>query len=178
MEPLDLENSDISIYVMGGSPTRIDSLDGGSRIFIECARRWVSSGVKIYFFTSEEGYGLLNRYGLKSIKYVIASSSKYRNLGLYGQYVVRMIKQSLNVSKIELSKGRNIIYSGSDFWPDAIPAFIMKMRFKRVKWVAGFYLFASNPLSSEHSLQRQSRLKGINLLSISTACLFFGPQIC
>ena len=58
-----------------------------------------------------------------------------------------MVKQCLNVLKTEPSKGRNIIYSGSDFWPDAIPAFFMKMRFKRTKWVAGFYLFASNPLS-------------------------------
>jgi glycosyltransferase involved in cell wall biosynthesis len=157
---LDLENSDISIYVMGGSQTRVDSLDGGSRIFIECARRWLSSGVKIYFFTSEDGYGLLNRYGLKSIKYVIASSSKYRHLGLYGQYIVRMIKQCLNVSKTEPSKGRNIIYSGSDFWPDAIPAFFMKMRFKKIKWVAGFYLFASNPLSGDTPYKGKAALKG------------------
>ena len=161
MVPLDLENSDVSIYVMGGSQTRVDSLDGGSRIFIECARRWVSSGVNIYFFTSEDGFGLLNRYGLKSITYVIASSSKYRLLGLYGQYVVRIIKQCLNILKTEPSKGRNIIYSGSDFWPDAIPAFFMKMRFKKIKWVAGFYLFASNPLSSNTPYKGKSALKGL-----------------
>jgi len=61
MVPLDMENSDISIYLIGGCQTRVDSLDVASRIFIERARRWLSSGVKIYFFTSEDGYGLLNR---------------------------------------------------------------------------------------------------------------------
>ena len=33
MVPLDMENSDISNYEMGGSQTRVDSLDGASRIF-------------------------------------------------------------------------------------------------------------------------------------------------
>ena len=146
---------------MGGSQTRADSLDGGSRIFIECARRWLAVGVKIYFFTSEEGFELLHKYGLKSIKYVVVYSSRYQKLGLYGLYGVRMIKQCLNAIKMKPSKGVNVIYSGSDFWPDSIPAFFMKMRFKDAKWVAGFYLFASSPFSSESPYKGKSVLKGI-----------------
>lgn len=34
----------------------------------------------------------------------------------------------------------DFIYSASDFWPDSLPAFIMKL--KGNKWVAGFYLYA------------------------------------
>jgi len=146
---------------MGNSITRTDSLDGGTRIFIECAKRWLGTGIKIYFFTSEEGYEQLHRYGLKSIKYIVAYSSKYQKLGLYALYAVRMIKQCLNAIKIKPASGVTVIYSGSDFWPDAIPAFVMKMRFKRAKWVAGFYLFASNPFSSETPYKGKAVLKGL-----------------
>jgi glycosyltransferase involved in cell wall biosynthesis len=158
---VDLKESDFSMYVMGTSPTRVDSLDGGSRIFIECARRWLSTGLEINFFTSEEGYELLHKYGLKSIRYVVAYSSKYQRIGLYGLYAVRMIKQCLNVIKIKPKHEVDVIYSGSDFWPDAIPAFFLKMRFKQAKWVAGFYLFAPNPFTSETPYKGKTVLKGL-----------------
>jgi glycosyltransferase involved in cell wall biosynthesis len=146
---------------MGSSQTRADSLDGSSRIFIECARRWLNEGVKICFLTSEEGFRLISRYGLRnSIKCIVVSSSKYRNLSLYGRYAVSMIKQCLNVLKIKPDQEAFVIYSGSDFWPDAIPAFFMKMRFKNARWVAGFYLFASSPFSGETPYKGKSALKG------------------
>lgn len=149
------------MYVIGGSQTRVDSLDGGSRIFMECAKRWVREKINIYFFTSEEGYHLMHRYDLKSIKYVVAYSSKYRKLGLYALYLVRVIKQCLNVIRFKPTSRVTVIYSGSDFWPDAIPAWVMKRRFKSAKWVAGFYLFASNPLSSETPYKGKAILKGL-----------------
>lgn len=155
-----MKNDQLSMYVMGGSQTRSDSLDGGSRIFIECARRWLNSGMNIYFYTSEEGYSMLRRYGLKSIKYVIAPSSRYKKLGLYGLYAIRAIKQCVNVLKTSPGTENFIIYSGSDFLPDAIPAFLMKMRFRRAKWVAGFYLFASNPFTNETPYKGKSAVKG------------------
>ena len=156
-----MKNEQLSLYVMGGSQTRSDSLDGGSRIFIECARRWLNSGVHIYFYTSEEGYSMLQRYGLKSIKFVVAPSSQFKKLGLYGLYAIRTIKQCVNVLKTSPNTETFVIYSGSDFLPDAVPAFLMKMRFKRAKWVAGFYLFASNPLNHETPYKGKSAAKGL-----------------
>jgi len=156
-----MKNQQLSLYVMGGSQTRSDSLDGGSRIFIECARRWLTSGMTIYFYTSEEGYTMLHRYGLKTIKFVVAPSSKYKRLGLYGLYAVRTIKQCINVLKAKPQKDNFVIYSGSDFFPDVIPAFLMKLRFKRAKWLAGFYLFASSPFDNQTPYKGKSSLKGL-----------------
>jgi glycosyltransferase involved in cell wall biosynthesis len=149
------------MYAMGNSITAVNSLDGGTRIFIECAKRWLATGMKIYLFTSEEGYEQLRRYGLESIKYMVDYSSKYRRLGLYGLYGIRMVKQCLNAIKIKPASGVTVIYSGSDFWPDAIPAFVMKKWFKNVKWVAGFYLFASSPFSGETPYKGKTVLKGL-----------------
>jgi glycosyltransferase involved in cell wall biosynthesis len=72
-----------------------------------------------------------------------------------------MVKQCLNAIKIKPAMGVTVIYSGSDFWPDAIPAFVMKMRFKNAKWVAGFYLFASSPFSGETPYKGNAVLKGL-----------------
>ena len=174
---MDLKESAFSIYVMGASPTRADSLDGGSRIFIECARRWLTTGVEIIFFTSEEGYELLHKYGLKSMGYVIAYSSKYQPIGLYGLYAIRMIKQCLNVIKIKPKNEINVIYSGSDFWPDAIPAFFLKMRFKQAKWVAGFYLFPQSA-HQRNTLQGKDSSERACLLSVSITCLLSSKKIC
>lgn len=76
-------------------------------------------------------------------------------------YALRMIKQCINVLKIPPSNDINVIYSGSDFWPDAIPAFLLKRRFKQAKWVAGFYLFVANPFSSETPYKGKTALKGL-----------------
>ena len=47
--------------------------------------------------------------------------------------------------KIEGSKAKTYVYSSSDFWPDAIPAFLMKKKDPDSKWIAGFFLFAPPP---------------------------------
>ena len=54
-----------------------------------------------------------------------------------------------------------VVYSSSDFWPDSIPAWFLKMRFKRAKWIASFYLFAPNPLSKESPYNKKSSLRGL-----------------
>ena len=48
----------------------------------------------------------------------------------------------------------DIIYSSSDFGPDSIPAFFIKLRHPNVLWVAGFFLFSPTPW------QRNSPYKG------------------
>ena len=46
--------------------------------------------------------------------------------------------------------GADYIWSGSDFWPDAIPAFLIKMANQQAKWIACFYLFAPSPWAREN----------------------------
>jgi glycosyltransferase involved in cell wall biosynthesis len=55
-----------------------------------------------------------------------------------------------------------VVYSASDFWPDSIPAWLLKMRFKKeVKWIAGFYLFAPSPFSKESPYKGKRAIKGL-----------------
>ena len=48
----------------------------------------------------------------------------------------------------------DFVYSASDFWPDSLPAFIMKL--KGNKWVAGFYLYAPRAWRSFFYFETQS----------------------
>lgn len=156
-----MKDTPLQIYVVGCSQTRTDILDGGSRIFIECARRWSELGHKIQVFTSDEGYKIFQNYGLSKLDYVVLPSPRHRRLGVYLLYLTR----TLNLTSILLKfspKGKHIVvYSGSDFWPDSVPAWILKTRFPEAKWVAGFYLFASQPLSSTSPYKGKRRLRGL-----------------
>lgn len=47
--------------------------------------------------------------------------------------------------------GETILFSSSDIFPDALPAFLTKLFFPKIKWVAAFYFFAPKPGSAEWS---------------------------
>ena len=135
-------------------------LSGGDRIFIECAKRWAKAGHKLSVYVWEEGYEMCRRNKLDNVKYVIWSNATFRNFGFTILYIMRMIKGIIETLRMSIPEG-SVIYSSSDFWPDSIPAWILKMRFRKVKWVAGFYLFVSNPFDKESPYKGRLALKGL-----------------
>ena len=152
-------NKALNIVIVSNSQVRDDILSGGDRIFIECAKRWAEKGHDIQLITCEEGYKMCQRYGLRNVNYFIVSSPRYR-LPLYLLYILRVIRGIILAWR--MSHFRNIVvYSSSDFWPDSIPAWILKMRFRKVKWVAGFYLFTHNPFSGDSPYKGRFVLKGL-----------------
>jgi len=138
-------------------------LSGGDRIFIECARRWAKAGHDLYVYVCEEGYGMCGRNGLGAVKYVVWHAMFFKNFGFLIFYLARTIKGIIETLRMDISKVAEgaVVYSASDFWPDSIPAWILKMRFRRVKWVAGFYLFASSPFGGGSPYKGKLFLKGL-----------------
>jgi len=138
-------------------------MSGGDRIWIECAKRWAKErGIIVKVFTTEEGIERGQYYGLRRANYVLWSSSKFKKFGVYIIYVWRIIKGCLAAIRISKICGKNIvIFSSSDFMPDSIPAWIMKMRLKNSKWVAAFYLFAPSPFSKESPYKGKLFIRGL-----------------
>ena len=138
----------LHFYVIGNS--RVDtSLDGGARIQIEMLKRWIAYDHVVHMLTTVEGYEVCQRYGLSNVNYTIISSPKKDALSLYLIYILRMFRACIWALTVNIQQTENmIVFSGSDFWPDSIPAWVLKMRFRKVKWVAGFYLFAPTPFKS------------------------------
>jgi glycosyltransferase involved in cell wall biosynthesis len=149
----------LNITIIANSQTKSDTLSGGDRIFIECAKRWAQKGHNISLITCKEGYEMCQRYDLKNVNYFIASPN--HRLPLYLLYILRVIKGSILALRMKTDLKNTIVYSSSDFWPDSIPAWILKMRFSKVRWVAGFYLFVSNPFSVDSPYKGRLVLRGL-----------------
>jgi len=135
----------------GASPL---GTSGGDRIFIECARGWVREGHKMRILVWKEGYEVCKKNKLEDVDYKVFKS-EYKPFGFPFMYLARTIEgcvQALRIRPKENSE-KTVIYSSSDFWPDSLPAFIMKKRVKNSKWVAGFYFFAPSPFKSSSDIE-------------------------
>lgn len=147
-----MDRGKLSINIIANSIA--GPMSGGDRIWIECARRWINKGCTVNVFTTEQGLRRGKNYGLDKANYTLWPSRNFDKYGLFVTYLARTIKGSIKRLLADQAGNGVIIYSSSDFWPDSIPAFIMKLRNKKTIWIAGFFLFAPKPW------QRVSPYKG------------------
>ena len=136
-------------------------LSGGDRILIELTRRWLDKGLRIHLVTSKEGYEVCQKYGLRSASYLIVTCPSLLRLNVYLLYLLRALKALVTVLNFRPEHNDVVVYSSSDFWPDSIPAWLLKMRFKNIKWVAAFYLFAPSPLREDTPYRGWHFLRGL-----------------
>jgi len=155
------ERKNINIHIIANA-TLGKSLSGGDRIFIECARRWSKMGYRVFVYVWEEGYELCKRNKLDGVNYIIWPVRKYKKYGFIVLYFIRILKGIVEAIRLSvLFPERTVIYSSSDFWMDSLPAWILKMKYKNVKWIAGFYLFAPNPFTRESPYKGKRFIKGL-----------------
>lgn len=137
-------------------------ISGSDRIFIEFARRW-SKDALVKIFVSEEGYQMCQRQNLNShIKFLISKMNVWEKLGFTINYLARIIEGARIGLTLKLGNSdKTIIYSASEFWMDCLPAFFLKLRFKKIKWAAAWYQTAPNPFKgfSEGERRQKYRLK-------------------
>ena len=131
------------------------TMSGGDRIWIECSKRWSLNGFKINIFGSEESSERGKKYNLINVDYFNWPSGNFKKYGFLLNYLFRTVQGIFKLKSFTQNIDSCIIYSTSDFWPDSIPAFLMKIKNRKVKWIAGFFLFAPSPL------QKNSPYKGI-----------------
>ncbi|MBI3963195.1 MAG: glycosyltransferase family 4 protein [Deinococcus sp.] len=139
-------------------------LSGGDRIFIELARRWARRLRTLTLYVWEEGYEMCRRNGLAGVRYQLWPAAPYRCLGFAGLYLARTIKGCVAACRLRLSEPeRAIIYAASDYWPDALPALLLKHRYPKACLIAAYYMAAPHPLKGfrgHHQLgYRLPRLK-------------------
>lgn len=120
-------------------------LSGGDRIWIELSKRLRKKfSVSVYLW--EEGLTIAKREGLKDVIYILWSAKFWSNFGFFLNYFARIL---IGISKAFLLKIDNnpttILYSASEFWQDSLPAFILKLRYSKVIWIAAWYQTAPNP---------------------------------
>lgn len=128
-------------------------ISGGDRIFIEFARRW-SRQIPVKIYVSEEGREMCRRQHLEDpVEFEVKPEKSYL------ARIIKGIWLGLTLKPVE--NGNLIIYSASEFWMDSLPAFFLKLRFSKIKWVAAWYQTAPNPLKgfAEGAVHSRDRLR-------------------
>ncbi len=139
-----------------------DGMCGGSRIFIEFAKRWANKETEVNIFVTDEGFATCTKYGVDNAKFHIISGQKFKKLGLLIFYLVLLFKGILLSLKLRFHQKRaHIVYSTSDFWPDSLTGFFMSKIFTKAKWISGFYLFAPNPFGRDNPYKGKNYLRGL-----------------
>ncbi len=141
-------------------------LSGGDRIFIELARGWKDKA-EVCLAGCEEAITVCKREGLDDIRF-FQSCTK---LGLKNVYTLSAIFRNLFkklffgcwfvLKKRKLIRDFSHVYSVSDFYPDSVPAFIIKLFNPKIVWIAGFYLFAPSPCAADSPYKGKDFFRGL-----------------
>lgn len=132
-----------------------NGLSGGDRIFLELARHW-SKKLAITIIGGQETGKLLHQYSVK-VKFIQTDGSDNSNI------LIHQLRRLIKIFPyIKSFHQYDYIYSVSDFYPDSIPAFIAKILFPKIIWIAGYYLNAPNPLSTQSPYNQTNQfIKGL-----------------
>jgi glycosyltransferase involved in cell wall biosynthesis len=143
-------------------------MSGGDRIWIELTKN-LAEKLNIVLFTSEEGLLLLNKSQETKVNIsIIKTDTEFKDNNLYS--ILGLIKMQIRrtykgikyiSANMGIIKNSDFIYSSSDFYPDFLSAIFAKIINKKIKWIAGFYLFATFPLSKNTPYKGINRVKGI-----------------
>jgi len=140
-------------------------LSGGCRIFIELARHWKQS-IDLKMIATEEAITVCKNYGLGTLKFYKSSSKLgFKDLftlrAVFANFFKKLTNGILFVLRNEsLFKNNPWIYSVSDFYPDLLPAFLIKLINPKVRWIAGYYLFAPSPWDKDSPYKGKDSLRG------------------
>lgn len=140
----------LSINIIANGVVGYEGLSGGDEIFINFAKYFVKQGIEVNVFTWKHGFLMCQKNKLEGINFFLSGAGRFEKLPFISLYLIRTflgIKRIMEVIKTNQLKDKKvIIYSASDFYPDSLPAFFFKKCLPEAKWIAGFYLFAPNPL--------------------------------
>lgn len=154
-----MEEQKIYIFALAAQG---EGISGSDRIFIEFARYW-SEKYNIEIFVFKDGQRMCLRQGLNvpGIKFQVTRNVNI--LGFIGDYFFRIISGIKTGLTLKLANNSIIIYSASEFWMDSLPAFILKLRYPKIKWIAAWYQTAPSPLRgfSEDVNKARSRINAL-----------------
>jgi len=136
----------IPITIIANAQISFSSMGGSDKIFIEISRVWKKSGFPLTILGCKEAGKMCTDAGLGK-NFQAISGFDVEKIGLFLAYSLRTITCVFHRSIIK----EGILYSSSDFFPDLIFAFWQKLLNPKIKWVAGIFLIAPNPLEKKSS---------------------------
>lgn len=127
-----------------------DTLSGGDKIFVECAKRWMRWGHDVGIITNEAGKGFCEGAGISSHRIVLWWSSWLDGLGFVPANISKTLTSVL-YSLFYRFPRCDVVFASSFFLPDMLPTFIVKLHQPRVKVVTASYIFTREPWGRDYS---------------------------
>ena len=126
-------------------------LSGGDNILIELSKRWADK-LDITIWGGRQIKDASFAKGLQSVRFNICPSKTHFR---YLERLFWSLKTSVSPDI------QNCIYTASDFPHDLLCGWIIKLRFPRIKWIAGYYLVLCPPFASRSPYRGFSRIRGV-----------------
>ena len=128
-------------------------LSGGDTIWVNLIKQW-QNRAQMTLIGSSEAIETLAGRGIARVL-IFRCSPPYELSNPFTKYAIfknTIYKTYYGVKFVikHLSMFNGIVYSASDFLPDFVPALLIKLFRPKVKWVAGFYLFAPSPCDKDN----------------------------
>ncbi len=133
----------MKILIMVNTGASDLGVSGGDRIFIEFSKIWSATNA-IKIITWPQARRVCVNSGLNKVEFDVVrieDEKIFLPLLYFERTFIAMLK-ALTIKRKDMPE---MLFSSSDFWPDVIPAFILKLRSKKIKWMAAFYFFAPTP---------------------------------
>ncbi len=156
-----------NIVFVGNYDIPLTGLSGGSRIFMELARRW-RRWARLKVCADEHTINAMARYGITEVETHIIARAE--------QTPSDILKTPLTLARHAMSRTRqalayvrtnsgifmdcDYVYSLSDFLPDLMPAYEVKKKRSSIKWIAAFFLFAPSPWAADSPYKGPQRFRG------------------
>lgn len=151
----------MKLLFLNSAHVDVGGLSGGETIILNLFREWRKMpDVNITVLTDTMGKETWRRHGVEAPEVwdVLPSSEQD---SVFRRYLWRPWSLMRNPKVRELMREADAVYSASDFWPDAVPAFYFKRKYPKLRWIAGFYLFAPAPFSRESPYRGRHFLRGL-----------------
>lgn len=148
-------------------------ISGSDRIFLEFARCWKEK-YQIQIFTSPEGKFMadnLKVFSTSNLSFNLVEFPRVIKFLFVTEYISKIACAIFKGLTVKLDnkfipgvKKQVVLYSCSDFLMDVLPAFILKLRYPSIKWIAGWYQTSPNPLIGYTEGRREKRYRFKSLL--------------
>lgn len=127
--------------------TPLVGMSGGDRIFVELVRYFSKLKVAINLFSGRNVEEFISENKIAEVNFNLFSEQRFSVYkGLARNYLLKVylgIKAVLEYN--QKNDDDSVIYSASDFWPDVLPAVVLKLKSRNSFWIASFYQLAPKP---------------------------------
>lgn len=127
-----------------------NTLTGGDKIFIECAKRWIVAKHSVTIVTNEVGKEYCLQNGIQNEHIIIWSSSWADRAGVYFAMFTKAIIAFFH-SFTQNFKDVDIVFASSFFFPDLFPAYFIRRRNPEIRFVIASYLFTYKKWGTDYS---------------------------